>query len=100
MNIPATSESMAGPGCESTDGGAPVTLLLFAAAREAAGRSRMSLTAATVSQALEQARALFGTAFSEVMDRSRVWLNGEPAEGPEALHAGDEVAVLPPVSGG
>lgn len=100
MNIPATSESMAGPGCASTEGGVLVDLLLFAAAREAAGRSRVSLSAATVSEALEQARALFGSAFSEVLDRSRVWLNGEPAEGSEALKAGDEVAVLPPVSGG
>lgn len=100
MNIPATSESMADPRSENADDGAPVTLLLFAAAREAAGRSRASLSASSVSDALEQARALFGAAFSEVLDRSRVWLNGEPARGPEALHAGDEVAVLPPVSGG
>jgi molybdopterin converting factor small subunit len=37
-----------------------------------------------------------------VLDTSRVWINGdEPAEGLDTpLHDGDEVAVLPPVSGG
>jgi molybdopterin converting factor small subunit len=37
-----------------------------------------------------------------VLAGSRVWVNGdEPAEGPATpLHDDDEVAVLPPVSGG
>jgi molybdopterin converting factor small subunit len=37
-----------------------------------------------------------------VLGSSRVWVNGEePAEGlATALHDDDEVAVLPPVSGG
>jgi molybdopterin converting factor small subunit len=29
-----------------------------------------------------------------------VWVNGEPAEPTQAIDDGDEVAVLPPVSGG
>lgn len=77
-----------------------VTLRLFAAAREAAGTSRQALSAATVDDALCQARARFGPAFSEVLEGSRVWVNGEPAEGSRPLAEGDEVAVLPPVSGG
>ncbi len=77
-----------------------MTLLLFAAAREAAGCSRWELEAGSVAHALEQARLRFGGAFVAVLERSRVWLNGEPALGPEALSPGDEVAVLPPVSGG
>jgi molybdopterin converting factor small subunit len=37
-----------------------------------------------------------------VLDGSRVWLNGDTpvAGGNTPLAAGDEVAVLPPVSGG
>ena len=37
-----------------------------------------------------------------MLDNARVWVNGdEPADGDATpLRAGDEVAVLPPVSGG
>lgn len=78
----------------------PVTLLLFAAAREAAGCPRCRIEAASVAQVLDEARRRFGEAFGAVLDRSRVWVNGEPVAGPEPLRPGDEVAVLPPVSGG
>jgi molybdopterin converting factor small subunit len=51
---------------------------------------------------LDDAVARYGPEFGEVLDTARVWVNGdEPADGPATpLHAGDEVAVLPPVSGG
>ena len=44
----------------------------------------------------------YGTEFAAVLARSRVWVNGDEAsDGPSTeLHDGDEVAVLPPVSGG
>jgi len=73
---------------------------LFAAAREAAGTSRDVFDAATVDELLDQARARYGSAFSTVLTRSRVWVNGEPVEGSFRLADADEVAVLPPVSGG
>lgn len=77
-----------------------VHLLLFAAAREAAGARQVELTAATVGEVLDQARARFGPAFAAVLEGSRVWVNGEPCELSTPLSDGDEVAVLPPVSGG
>jgi sulfur-carrier protein len=77
-----------------------VTLRLFAAARQAAGTARLQLVATTVSEALEAAKQKFGEDFSAVLDGSRVWVNGEPAELSAPLRDGDEVAVLPPVSGG
>lgn len=82
--------------------GAPVevSLLLFAAAREAAGCGRCPIAGSTVGDVLEQARTRFGKTFAAVLDGSRVWVNGEPVIGSEALRAGDEVAILPPVSGG
>jgi molybdopterin synthase sulfur carrier subunit len=51
---------------------------------------------------LDQARERFGADFAAVLAASRVWVNGAEPD-PTAtgeLGAGDEVAVLPPVSGG
>ena len=49
---------------------------------------------------LSAARQRFGPSFAAVLATSRVWVNGEPAEAGTAVAGGDEVAVLPPVSGG
>jgi molybdopterin synthase sulfur carrier subunit len=76
------------------------TLRLFASAREAAGIDRVQIDAATVGELLDEAVARFGTSFAAVLGTSRVWRNGEPASRDEAVAPGDEVAVLPPVSGG
>lgn len=46
------------------------------------------------------ARARYGDRFEAVLAGSRVWLNGEPASDADAVGDADEVAVLPPVSGG
>jgi MoaD family protein len=75
-------------------------LRLFAAAREAAGTGRDEVPGATVGEVLDAARHRYGPVFGEVLSRSRVWRNGEPAERHTPLGEGDEVAVLPPVSGG
>lgn len=73
---------------------------LFASAREAAGTAADEIDAATVAELLASARARYGERFAAVVARCRVWVNGEPA-GPETPVApGDEVAILPPVSGG
>jgi len=79
-----------------------VRLRLFAAAREAAGRTEDTFDAATLGEALDHARAAYGEPFVSVLGTARVWVNGdEPADGDAtALKDGDEVAVLPPVSGG
>lgn len=74
--------------------------MLFAAAREAAGRSKDEFDAETVASVMAQARQRYGEHFGEVLEHSRIWVNGEPADPETDLTAGDEVAVLPPVSGG
>jgi sulfur-carrier protein len=73
---------------------------LFAQAREAAGTGRDQLPGVTVDEVLQAARQRYGAGFAAVLDQSRVWVNGEPAKPHQAVAESDEVAVLPPVSGG
>lgn len=75
-------------------------LRLFAAAREAAGTNRDEVPGATVAEVLDAARARYGATFVALLPTCRVWVNGEQAEGSTVVTDGDEVAVLPPVSGG
>ena len=75
-------------------------LRLFASAREAAGTPRDDVPGATVGDVLDAACVRYGEGFAAVLVRCRVWRNGEPAERHEPVGDGDEVAVLPPVSGG
>lgn len=76
------------------------SLRLFAQAREAAGEKVAQFEGATVGEVLDAAVATFGPEFEAVLAGSNVWLNGTPADRSEAVGEGDEVAVLPPVSGG
>lgn len=76
------------------------TLRLFAAAREAAGTSVDDVSGSTVAEVLAGARARYGSAFDAVLQSSRVWVNGEPSGPDTPVRPDDEVAVLPPVSGG
>ena len=76
------------------------TLRLFAAAREAAGTGRDVVAGRTVGDVLEQARARYGEGFTEVLATAKVWCNGEPTEPDQPVTDADEIAVLPPVSGG
>jgi molybdopterin converting factor small subunit len=55
---------------------------------------------ATVGAVLAEAEARYGEEFSDVLARCQVWCNGEPASVDDRVDDGDEVAVLPPVSGG
>ena len=77
-------------------------LVLFARAREAAGRKSDDIDAATLGELLDQAVETYGGEFGAVLEISRVWVNGnEPTDGRStSVGPNDEVAVLPPVSGG
>ena len=76
------------------------TLRLFAAARQAAGTGTDEIDAVTVAEVLDAAVARYGDGFAQVLTTCKIWVNGEPAEMVSAVAANDEVAVLPPVSGG
>jgi molybdopterin converting factor small subunit len=75
----------------------------FARAREAAGTGDAESTPGiTLRVALDEVCDRYGPDFRAVLEHSKVWVNGEePADGDATVLAeGDEVAVLPPVSGG
>ena len=73
---------------------------MFASARTAAGRSRDDVPGSTVAEVLDEARRRYGQTFTDVLESCRIWVNGEPAGLATTVAADDEVAVLPPVSGG
>ena len=75
-------------------------LRLFAAAREAAGTGRDDVPGSTVGEVLDAAVARYGDGFAAVLATAKVWVNGDGAERADPVSASDEVAVLPPVSGG
>ena len=76
------------------------TVRLFAQAREAAGTGRDRIDGATVGDVLDRACDRYGGPFTAVLATCRVWRNGEPASSGDVVAEDDEVAVLPPVSGG
>lgn len=76
------------------------TLRLFASVREAAGTRSVELPGDTVGDVVAAAQAQFGEHFSALLPTCKVWLNGEPADDAMAVTDRDEVAILPPVSGG
>lgn len=79
----------------------PVAVLrLFASAREAAGTSSAEIPGATVDDVLAAAVSRFGNGFAGVLATSKVWVNGEEVPLDQPVSDKDEVAVLPPVSGG
>ena len=75
-------------------------LRLFAQARESAGAGSLEMPGDTVGDVLDSAVEQFGEPFQQILSGSKVWLNGNPAEREAQVRSGDEVAVLPPVSGG
>ena len=76
------------------------TLRLFASIREIAGTSSLEVDVNNVSDAIAEACAQFGDDFAALVPSCRIWVNGNPAEPIDSVTAQDEIALLPPVSGG
>lgn len=76
------------------------TVRLFASVREAAGTGRDTIEGPTVGAVLDAAAERYGEAFASLLTTSNVWVNGEPADRDTPIEPIDEVAILPPVSGG
>ena len=75
-------------------------LRLFASAREAAGTGSDAFDGATVTDVLAAATQRYGSGFAEVLATCRIWVNGNDVAPDTMVGPHDEVAVLPPVSGG
>jgi molybdopterin converting factor small subunit len=79
-----------------------VTVLFFASAREAAGThsAPFGFVGSTVAQLAGALVATYGPDLERVLSTCAIWVNGAATAPSYVLCAGDEVAVLPPVSGG
>ena len=80
--------------------GEVATLRLFAQAREVAGTSSDTVDGATVEEVIANATARYGQNFANLLPTCRIWVNGEAVPTSTPVSDKDEVAVLPPVSGG
>ena len=68
--------------------------------RVAAGTGRADIEGDTVGEVVTNACAKYGAEFAALVQSCRVWRNGEPALAADRVGPDDEVAILPPVSGG
>ncbi len=76
------------------------TLRLFANLRESAGTDSVEIDAATVADVIDDASKTFGDRFAAGVTAAAVWVNGEQADRDTPVSPGDEIALIPPVSGG
>ena len=76
------------------------TLRLFASIREIAGVNQIDFDAETVGEVVGLAVEKFGPDFASILPACRIWVNGNPAKEDDKVFDSDEVAILPPVSGG
>lgn len=60
----------------------------------------VDIPGSTVEEILTVATERYGNEFRKGLAHARVWVNGDPAEVSDAVGSEDEVALLPPVSGG
>lgn len=75
-------------------------LRLFGPIAELAGTRHDHVPGASVDEAVAAASERYGDAFARLAAHCRVWVNGEGAGPATPLDDDDEVALLPPVSGG
>lgn len=73
---------------------------LFAVLRELAGAPSVTAEGGSVEEVVQELCDRYGGRFAAVVRVSSVVVNGERASLERVLDPGDDVAILPPVSGG
>lgn len=77
-----------------------IRVRLFAALREIAGAGEVEASGRSVADVTDRLGERFGERFAAIAEVSSFVVNGERATGDTPIAEGDEVAILPPVSGG
>jgi MoaD family protein len=77
-----------------------VRVRLFAALRELAGSGAVSAGGTSVGEVADELGARYGERFSSIAGVSSYVVNGERATRETPVADGDELAILPPMSGG
>jgi MoaD family protein len=77
-----------------------VNVRLFAALRELAGASRVEAAGRTAGEIADALSTVYGERFGSIAAVSSLVVNGERAERDTPVAEGDDMAILPPVSGG
>jgi len=77
-----------------------IQVRLFAALRELAGASRVDGEGRNAGEVADGLSATYGERFAAIAAVSSFVVNGERAARDTPVAEGDEVAILPPVSGG
>lgn len=73
---------------------------LFAALREIAGDAHVEASGKTVGDVVDELGRRYGERFAQIAAVGSFVVNGERATRETPIAEGDEVALLPPVSGG
>lgn len=77
-----------------------ITVRLFAALREMAGSSEVGAVGRTAGDLVDELSERYGERFAAVAAVGSIVVNGDRADRGTRVAEGDEVALLPPVSGG
>ena len=73
---------------------------LFASLREIAGASRVDIEGDTVAEVVVALVTRYGRDFERRLETARIWKNGNEVAADDPVNDGDELALIPPVSGG
>ena len=77
-----------------------VKVRLFAEAAEIAGDRVLDVEATSLEVVSNYLKQEYGKSMVEVLQTSQVWVNGQPQIETDLITSTDEVAIIPPVSGG